>query len=59
MPLAIALAVALIVKLVLLVLLHHAFFAAPQAKHMRMPTAKVEQHLLGNAPSPTISKDRP
>lgn len=47
MPLALAITFALIVKLVLLFMLHHAFFAAPQAKHMRMPAAQVEQHLLG------------
>ncbi|MES2317300.1 MAG: cytochrome oxidase putative small subunit CydP [Pseudomonadota bacterium] len=52
MPLALAITLALIVKVIILMALHKAFFSAPQAKKMRMPTATVEQHLLGNPPLP-------
>jgi hypothetical protein len=51
MPLWLAITLALLLKMILLTLLYRAFFAAPQAKKMRMPTATVEQHLLG-APAP-------
>ncbi|HEX7985848.1 MAG TPA: hypothetical protein VF616_20175 [Duganella sp.] len=52
-PLALAITLALLVKALILYGLWSAFFSAPQAKHMRMPTAKVEQHLLAPAsPSP-------
>ncbi|MFL6659819.1 MAG: cytochrome oxidase putative small subunit CydP [Massilia sp.] len=53
MPLWMALSLALTVKVLLLVLLYKACFAAPQAKKMRMPTATVEQHLLGSAAAPS------
>jgi hypothetical protein len=59
MPLWVALSLALTVKVVLLVLLYKACFAAPQAKKMRMPTATVEQHLLGSAPLPPPSPSAP
>lgn len=51
MPLALAITLALIVKVILLTMLHKAFFSAPQVKKMRMPTARVEQHLLSQ-PAP-------
>ena len=50
-PLALAITLALVVKALILFGLWKAFFSAPQAKHMRMPTATVEQHLLA-PPSP-------
>ena len=50
LPLTIALA--LVVKALLLYGLWSAFFSHPQTKKMRMPTAQVEQHLL-SAPAPT------
>jgi len=53
LPLAPAITLALIVKVLILYGLWYAFFSAPQAKHMRMPAAKVEQHLLAPAPPPT------
>ena len=59
LPLAVAITLALIVKLVLLFMLHKAFFSAPQVKHMRMPTARVEQHLLGASPSIPAPKAQP
>ena len=52
-PLALAITLALIVKAGILYGLWYAFFSAPQVKHMRMPTAKVEQHLLPPAAPPT------
>ena len=52
MPLALAITLALIVKVILLILLHRAFFSQPQAKKMRMPTDKVEFHLLGQTATP-------
>jgi hypothetical protein len=55
MPLAVAITLALIVKIVLLMMLHRAFFSAPQAKKMRMPTPAVEQHLLGAPPPQPVS----
>jgi hypothetical protein len=50
MPLALAIGLALVLKGALLFWLWHAFFSHPQAKHMRMPTAQVQQHLLAGAP---------
>ncbi len=53
LPFALTITLVLIVKVALLFLMYKAFFAAPQAKKMRMPTAQVEQHLLrGAAPRP-------
>jgi hypothetical protein len=51
MPFALAITLALLLKVLLLSLLWKAFFSAPQTKKMRLPTAVVEQHLL-NTPSP-------
>ncbi len=59
MPLALAITLALALKGVLLFVLWKAFFAAPQAKHMHMPTAQVEQQVLGTAPSPVPAKASP
>jgi hypothetical protein len=61
MPLALAITLALVAKIVILTLLYKTFFSAPQAKHMRMPSAQVEQHLLGKpvpVPAP-VSKAQP
>ena len=51
-PLGVEIAVALVLKLALLALIWNTFFAAPQAKKMRLPTPQVEQHLLPPAPPP-------
>ena len=59
MPLRLAIGLALAAKIFILTMLYHAFFAAPQAKKMRMPTAKVEQHLLGTPPSLPAPKVQP
>lgn len=50
-PLALAITLALLLKALILFGLWKAFFSAPLAKHMRMPTATVEQHLLTPAPT--------
>lgn len=52
LPLAATITAALVVKVVILFMLHKAFFSAPQVKKMRMPTEKVERHLLNSQPSP-------
>ena len=54
--LALAIILALIVKALILFGLWKAFFSAPQTKHMRMPTATVEQHLLAPHPPPESKK---
>jgi hypothetical protein len=59
MPLASAITLALIVKIILLFMLHKAFFSAPQVKKMRMPAAKVEQHLLNTPPPLPVPKAQP
>lgn len=51
LPLALSITLALLLKAALLYGLWHVFFSAPQAKHMRMPAAQVEQHLLAAAPA--------
>jgi hypothetical protein len=53
LPLGVEITLLLIVKLALIVALAKTFFAHPQAKHMRMPTASVEQRMLST--TPTIS----
>lgn len=58
LPLALAITLALIVKVLILYGLWYAFFSAPQAKHMRMPTASVEQHLLAPAQPPSSTSPR-
>ena len=55
LPFALAITLALIVKLVLLFVLYKAFFSAPQVKKMRMPTVQVEQHLLSRSPAPAAA----
>lgn len=50
MPLALAITLALLLKVILLIVIYRVSFSAPLAKHMRMPTASVEQHLL-NTPA--------
>lgn len=57
-PLAVTIGVTLIVKVIILTLLHKAFFSAPQAKKMRMPTEKVERHFLSNPVLP-LPKAKP
>lgn len=57
-PLAVTITLTLIVKVIILSMLHKAFFSAPQAKKMRMPTQKVEQHLLSTPPIP-VPKAQP
>jgi hypothetical protein len=37
-------------------MLHKAFFSAPQAKKMRMPTPAVEQHLLGSGRAAPVTE---
>jgi hypothetical protein len=59
MPLWLAITLALIVKLLILMMLHKAFFSAPQAKKMRMPSATVEQHLLGHPSTVPATKATP
>lgn len=54
-PLAVTITLTLIVKVIILCMLHQAFFSAPQARKMRMPTQQVEQHLL-STPAIPISK---
>ena len=51
MPLGLTITLALVVKVLILFMLHKAFFSAPQVKKMRMPTEKVEQHLLRSQPT--------
>jgi hypothetical protein len=58
-PFGVEIAIALVLKLALLALIWNAFFAAPQAKKMRMPTPQVEQHFLTPAPLPGGSGVRP
>ena len=58
MPLGLAIALALVAKALILFWLWKTFFSAPPARHMRMPTEFVAQHLL-DAPLPsTPAKDR-
>jgi hypothetical protein len=55
LPLGIEITMLLVIKISLLIVLARLCFAEPQAKHMRMPTALVEQHLLSPAaPSTTL-----
>ena len=46
LPFAAEVALAVIIKLVVLVWLWNTFFSIPQTKKMFLPTAQVEQHLL-------------
>lgn len=55
LPLAGEITIVLIVKVALITLLSRTFFAHPQAEHMRMPTASVEQRLL----TPARAEDTP
>ena len=59
MPLWLAIALALVVKIALLTMLHKAFFSKPQAKKMRVPAAQVEQHFLGTPPPLPVPKAQP
>lgn len=57
--LAAAITAALLLKALILYGLWRAFFAQPQAVHMHMPAAQVEQHLLGGASAATASTSPP
>ena len=58
-PLAVEIALALVLKLALLALIWHAFFSAPQTRKMRMLTPQVEQHFLTPPQPRTMSGVRP
>jgi hypothetical protein len=49
LPFAVEVALAVLIKLLLLAWLWNTFFSAPQTKKMRLPTAQVEQHLLSTS----------
>lgn len=51
-PLALAITLTLVAKVLILMALHKAFFAEPMVKKMRMPLDKIEQHLLNTPPPP-------
>lgn len=56
--LALAITLALLLKALILYGLWLAFFSTPQAKHMRVPAAQVQQHFFATqqqqtAPTPT------
>ncbi|MBV8623919.1 MAG: hypothetical protein JO174_10585 [Herbaspirillum sp.] len=56
LPLGVEITILLVVKVALITVLAKTFFAHPEAKHMRMPTASVEQRMLAPAamaPAPT------
>ena len=53
MPLALAITLALVLKVILLTIIYQVSFSAPQVKKMRMPTAHVEQHLLSTPSTPS------
>lgn len=55
--LAWTIALALVVKALLLYALWTLFFSHPQTKKMRLPTAQVEKHLLAT-PAPTTPTKR-
>ncbi|MES2126524.1 MAG: cytochrome oxidase putative small subunit CydP [Pseudomonadota bacterium] len=58
LPLWLAITLALLLKFALLTVLWYAFFRAPQARHMRVPTPQVEQHLLTTeSSSPKVNHD--
>lgn len=52
LPLGVEITLLLIVKVALITVLAKTFFAHPQAKHMRMPTASVELRMLSAGPAP-------
>lgn len=60
LPLWLEIALVLLIKLAALYFLWQAFFSHPQTKHMALPTATVEQHLL-QAPqsAPQLSSQSP
>lgn len=59
LPLALEIALALLLKILILTLLWKAFFAHPQAQHMRMPLPRVEQHLLSASAASAASAADP
>jgi hypothetical protein len=48
LPFAVEVALAVLIKLLVLAWLWNTFFSAPPTKKMRLPTAQVEQHLLSS-----------
>ena len=54
LPFALTITLVLVLKVVLLFMLHKAFFSAPQVKKMRMPTAQVEHE----ASTSRVSEDQ-
>lgn len=55
LPLGVEITMLLVIKICLLIVLARLCFAEPQAKHMRMPTVLVEQHLLAPATAAVTS----
>ncbi|MFZ6766009.1 cytochrome oxidase putative small subunit CydP [Undibacterium sp. Di26W] len=49
LPLWAEILLAILIKLIVLSALWYAFFSHPQTSHMRLPTQKMEQHLLASA----------
>ncbi|MBB5390881.1 MULTISPECIES: cytochrome oxidase putative small subunit CydP [unclassified Herbaspirillum] len=49
LPLGAEITLLLVVKIALITILSKTFFAHPEAKHMRMPTASVEARMLAPA----------
>jgi hypothetical protein len=48
-PLALEITVLLLVKVTLLTVLARSFFSEPEARHMRMPSARVAERMLAPA----------
>jgi hypothetical protein len=59
LPLALEIALALLLKITLLALLWHFFFSHPQARKMKMPLPQVEQHLLNSIPASPVPPSPP
>ncbi len=58
LPLWLEITLALLIKVAILTLLWHAFFSRPQTKHMRLPTATLEQHLLSTSNNTDVADQR-
>nr|WP_198980761.1 cytochrome oxidase putative small subunit CydP [Herbaspirillum sp. ASV7] len=59
LPLGVEITILLVIKIALITVLAKTFFAHPEAKHMRMPTASVEQRMLAPAPTNTATPQVP
>ncbi len=59
LPLGVEITILLVLKIALLTVLAKTFFAHPEARHMRMPTASVEQRMLAPAPKNTATPQVP